>query len=336
MERAALSERSAGAVTRQKAYLLGETPLVSVVIGFLNEERFLAEAVESVRAQTYPHWELLLCDDGSADGSAEIARRYAAADPQRVRYLAHPGHVNRGKSAVRNLGIRHARGELVAFLDADDVWLPHKLARQVALLRANPTAAMLYGRTLFWWSWSADPAAPPDCLTEEGLAHDRLVPPPIPLVRYLEDQTIYPCICSVIVRREVLDDVGSFEENYREGSQDMVLHAKIFLRYPVYVSSECWDRYRRHENSFWARMKRDGLYQEEGRPHPTQHRYLVWLDGYLAAEGIDSPEVTRALRKALWPYEHPRLYDLEQRLAPPLRELRHRASHALRRLTRSR
>src|SRR5205807_873118 len=81
---------------------------------FLNAERFLREAVESVFAQTYPHWELLLVDDGSTDRSGEIARRFAADRPDRVRYLEHPGHENRGMSASRNLGIRSARGELVA------------------------------------------------------------------------------------------------------------------------------------------------------------------------------------------------------------------------------
>jgi glycosyltransferase involved in cell wall biosynthesis len=68
-------------------------PLVSVIIIFWNAERFIAEAIESVFAQTYRAWELLLVDDGSSDGSMAIARRYAERDPQRVRYLEHPKHV---------------------------------------------------------------------------------------------------------------------------------------------------------------------------------------------------------------------------------------------------
>ena len=123
------------------------TPRVSVVMIFLDEERFLAEAIESVRAQTFTDWELLLVDDGSSDGSSAIARGYAEREGDRIRYLEHPGHENRGMSASRNLGIRHARGDLVALLDADDVWLQHKLSRQVALLDANPDAEMIYGAT---------------------------------------------------------------------------------------------------------------------------------------------------------------------------------------------
>ena len=95
--------------------------LVSTIIIFLNAERFLAEAIESVLAQTYPTWELWLVDDGSTDRSSQLARDYAARHAARIHYLEHPGHENRGKSASRNLGLRHARGEYVALLDADDV-----------------------------------------------------------------------------------------------------------------------------------------------------------------------------------------------------------------------
>src|SRR5206468_2884667 len=80
-------------------------PTVSVVVIFLNAERFLDEAIQSVMGQTYPHWELLLVDDGSTDGSSAIARGYTERQPNRVRYLEHPGHRNAGMSASRNLGL---------------------------------------------------------------------------------------------------------------------------------------------------------------------------------------------------------------------------------------
>jgi len=112
------------------------TPLVSAIIIFLNEERFLSEAIESVLAQSYLNWELLLVDDGSTDASTEIARRYSERYSQRVRCLEHSNHVNRGMSASRNLGVRQANGEYIAFLDADDVWLPQELERQLAIMEA--------------------------------------------------------------------------------------------------------------------------------------------------------------------------------------------------------
>src|SRR6266566_10127625 len=112
-----------------------QTP-VSVVIIFFNAERFIQEAIDSVFAQTYKNWELLLVDDGSGEGSTAIARSYVERDPQHVRYLEHPGHANRGMSASRNLGIGNAQGAYVAFLDADDVWFSNILEEQVAILEA--------------------------------------------------------------------------------------------------------------------------------------------------------------------------------------------------------
>src|SRR5512147_3161209 len=95
-------------------------PRVSVITIFLDEERFLGEAIDSVRAQTFGDWELILVDDGSRDRSPAIAQSHADAEPARVRCLHHPAHANRGMSASRNLGLDAARGDLIAFLDGDD------------------------------------------------------------------------------------------------------------------------------------------------------------------------------------------------------------------------
>ena len=79
---------------------------------FLNVAPYLAEAIQSVRDQTYPHWELLLVDDGATDGSTAIAQRFAGLDPERIRWIEHPGHGNLGASASRNVGLRHATGTI--------------------------------------------------------------------------------------------------------------------------------------------------------------------------------------------------------------------------------
>ena len=109
-------------------------PRVSIVTPFLDAGPFLDAAIESVLEQTLEAWELLLVDDGSTDESTATARRWAALLPDKVKYLSHPDRQNRGASASRNLGIHHAVGEYLAFLDADDVYLPHKLTEQVAIL----------------------------------------------------------------------------------------------------------------------------------------------------------------------------------------------------------
>jgi glycosyltransferase involved in cell wall biosynthesis len=307
----------------------GAEPLVSVILIFFNEQRFLGAAIDSVLAQTHSNWELLLCDDGSTDRSAEIARSFAECSDGRIRYLAHPGHTNHGPNATRNLGARHARGDLLAFLDGDDVWLPQKLERQVVIARDYPQAAMIYGRTLHWYGWTGDPAdSRRDSLAEPAFACDRITEPPLPLVRYLKDEYAYPCMCSVMVRRWAFESVGGFDEAYAQGSEDMAFHAKIFLRYAVYASSECWDRYRIHEDSFWRRMISQGRLVADGRPHDTARRFLEWLESYMLGEGLRDRSVRRALRAALRPYRRPYLH----RAHLVVRTMRDRSAGVLTRL----
>jgi teichuronic acid biosynthesis glycosyltransferase TuaG len=109
-------------------------PRVSVVTPVWNAVATLAETVASVAAQTMPDWEMLLVDDGSTDASRVLADRLAAGEP-RIRVLGWPG--NRGAAAARNAGIRAARGRYLAFLDADDLWRPEKLAVQVGYMEAT-------------------------------------------------------------------------------------------------------------------------------------------------------------------------------------------------------
>ena len=112
-------------------------PLVSAIIIFLDGEKFIAEAIESIIAQTMTDWELILVDDGSTDGATEIAKRYAREYPGKISYTEHPGHENRGMSASRNAGLRLARGKYVGFLDADDIWMPEHLRVNCRILEEN-------------------------------------------------------------------------------------------------------------------------------------------------------------------------------------------------------
>ena len=120
-------------------------PLVTVAIPFFNEQRFLPNAVATVRAQTESSWELLLIDDGSTDESGALADAIALADPERVHVVRHPGGGNRGLPASRNLAIDRGRGEFFCFLDADDLWSEFKLATQLELLGRHVDAVMVCG-----------------------------------------------------------------------------------------------------------------------------------------------------------------------------------------------
>src|SRR5690349_11336244 len=111
--------------------------LVSVVIPTYNTRRYVAEAVESALAQTYRPIEILVADDGSTDGTEVEMRRFGDA----VRYLVQR---NQGPAAARNLGIGTAQGEYVAFLDADDLWEPTKIAKQVAVMERDARVGVVY------------------------------------------------------------------------------------------------------------------------------------------------------------------------------------------------
>lgn len=99
-----------------------------------NAEAFIGEAIESVRGQTYSHWELIVVDDCSADGTVRVVRELAERDP-RVQILRSPA--NGGTSAARNLGLSRCEGSYVAFLDADDLWTPDKIRKQVEFMKAR-------------------------------------------------------------------------------------------------------------------------------------------------------------------------------------------------------
>ena len=114
-------------------------PLVSVIIPVYNGAAFLATAVASVLAQTYQPLEIIVIDDGSTDESAQVARQFG----DQVRYLHQS---NQGPAAARNRGVALATGDLIAFLDHDDCWLPDKLQQQVRYLQQNPAAGYVLTR----------------------------------------------------------------------------------------------------------------------------------------------------------------------------------------------
>lgn len=286
---------------------MSHNPLVSVIIGFLNAEKFLQEAIESVMAQTYCHWELLLVDDGSTDASTEMARRYATHYHEKISYLEHEGHQNRGVCAARNLGLKHARGAYIAILDADDVWLPHKLDRQVEILETYTEAVMVCGASEYWKSWTGKAKdawqnyiRKPDIQTHTVYESPRLVTLCYPL-----GGESAPCPSNILLRREIFETIGGFEEDFKGAYQlfeDQAFLIKVYLNGPVFVSDECWDRYRLHGDSCMAKVA--------NQVHTVRLFFLNWLTDYLTKQDIKDPEIWQALDKAFWPYRHPVLHGL--------------------------
>ena len=286
-------------------------PLVSILIIFLNEEKFIQEAIDSVFAQTYDTWELLLVDDGSTDKSTQIARCYENQYPNKVRYLEHQGHQNRGMSASRNLGFRHARGDYTAYLDGDDIWVPQKLEEQVAILAANPEAVMVCGPLLEWYSWSENAMYLfGDHLygVGENGRHpyaDTIVQPPKLLALFLRQEDFIPG--GALIERWVLEQVGGSEEIFRGSYEDAVVHVKICLSYPVYVSSQCWYKYRIHPNSWERNVIR------VGQMRANRLFYLNWVKTYLSEQGVQDSEIWQVYRYARQHCQHLWFYQMRDR-----------------------
>ena len=268
-------------------------PRVSVVLIFLNEERFIEDALQSILDQTLTDWELILVDDGSTDRSTSIARAFAARD-DRISYLEHPGHENRGMSASRNLGAAHARATYIAFIDADDVWESSKLAEQVGLMERMPEVGMICGALLHWYSWDPEATEADFAVLTGGVADRRLDPPHTAV-------EVYPLGrgggsgTDVLVRRSVFESVGGFEERFRTLYEDQAFLIKVFLRYPVYISSRPWIRYRKHAASCTQRATRAQLLRHH-------EMFLDWLeeDGARLADHRVGAAVRRERRHVLY------------------------------------
>jgi glycosyltransferase involved in cell wall biosynthesis len=305
-------------------------PLVSVIMIFLNAEKFIQEAIESMLNQTYLNWELILVDDGSTDTSTQIARQYAHQYLDKIRYVQHQNHQNRGMSASRNQGIRESRGEYIAFLDADDVYLPEKLERQVALLNSQPAAAMVYGTTQYWFSWTGKPEDySHDSMRTLGVRVDRLYRPSELVARFLANTARTPATCSVLIRREAVEKVRGFEEHFAGMFEDQVFFYKLCVQEPVYVESGCWSRYRQHPDSHVYVSRRTGKWDPGHRLSPTRADFLRWLESYLTEQNVGDPKIRQLLRKELWSYQHPQLYSLWYTVAHLISALRMRVRSLL-------
>jgi glycosyltransferase involved in cell wall biosynthesis len=302
-------------------------PRVSVITIFLNAERYLEEAVQSVFAQEFKDLELLLVDDGSSDRSTAIALDYAKRFSHSVHYLEHHGHVNRGMSASRNLGIRSARGSFIAFIDADDVWGPRKLSEQVAILDAHPELGMVCGAVRYWSSWIGQE----DRILLTGARQDEVVPPPAASVTtYPLGSASAPCPSDLLLRRDVVESIGGFEEHFtgpRQMYEDQAFLAKLYLEASVYFSSNVWLSYRQHPDSCVATVKRDGHYDE------VRQYFLTWLEKYLKTRSTRSTApVERRLRRALWQSHHPQVNRMIVRCVTLTGRLHRKAELVLRRL----
>jgi SAM-dependent methyltransferase len=269
-------------------------PLVSVIMIFLDAERFIAEAIDSVLAQTLANWELILVDDGSTDASSQIAADYAARHPARLRLIQHPGGGNHGIAASRNLGMTVARGRYFAFLDADDVYEPGRLEQHAQCLERDPTLGVVLSPEIYWRNWQSSKDGT-QATTDQviGPAVDPSRPfaaPALIVATLLTAGAPMPGLCSITFRAAAFRELGGIPEQFRGHYEDQVLICKLLLAYPALVLDEPLARYRQHPQSLT-----EGNAPQERVPGSAAHsgrlQFLGWLQGYVAERGFDLPEL---------------------------------------------
>ena len=308
-----------------------EQPIVSVIMIFYNAENFLREAIESVFSQTYPSWELLLVDDGSTENSTVIAQQFSQRYPGKVLYLQHSDHQNHGMPAARNLGVQNASGEYIAFLDADDVWLPHKLEEQVAILQKKPEAAMVYGRSKWWYSWTGRPEDQTlDFLHPLGVHPDTLIKPPQLLFSFfLRQEAAIPNPSNILIRKSLLVELKGFEESFHGFSnlyEDQAFIAKVCLKAPVIATNACWDLYRQHSNSSCA------VVEKVGQEYEARQFFFSWLASYLSAQGVADRALWDELHREVRRIRHPNLQRFLHRMKQRIQKARELVFHVAQRI----
>lgn len=218
-------------------------PEISVVIPVYNQEKFVAQTIDSVLSQTFQDIEILLVDDGSTDRSPEIIKQYAAQYPEKIVYIEHDNHKNYGVSVSRNVGIKRAQGKYVAFLDADDLWSPEKLECQLYVLERYHEVAFVYCQ-LALIDHEGNPTTEmyEAYVIGEGI-HDKAFQA---FDLSFSRKIAFGFGSTPLIRKHILFEVGLFDTGLKYQYEDEVLAGKIAYRYPVYFLPQPLAKYRIH------------------------------------------------------------------------------------------
>ncbi len=212
-------------------------PQVSVIINVRNGAQYLREAIDSVLAQTFADWELVLWDDCSTDDSAKIIAEYH--DP-RIRYYLSSEDTPLGEA--RNRAIALATGEWLAFLDQDDIWLPRKLERQLAL--SAPDVAIIYGRTVLFDSYRGN-------LRDYDHSHEFSALPEGDIFSQLFRHACFIAMSSAMLRAAALAEVGKIPPTIQV-VPDYYLYIALARNFKARAIQEVVCRYRVHSASMSA------------------------------------------------------------------------------------
>lgn len=253
------------------------TPTVSVILPCCNRLHYLRQTVESVLAQTFTDWELIIADDGSEAATLAYLREVGRHDKVRVLQRAHAGN----PAAIRNAALRAARGELVAFIDSDDLWLPLKLERQVGALRADGACR---------WSYTAVRRIGPDGAVLASDASRCWTPYAGAIFEELLTLEAVVATPSVIAERALVEEAGGFDEEQRY-FEEYDLWLRLIQRSEVAVIAEPLACVRSHDEHYTH--DRVAVYE-------ARFRLLDKFTAHCLARGLGSALRTERARNAIW------------------------------------
>lgn len=223
-------------------------PKVCVIMPCYNGEKFIGEAIESVLNQTYNNWELIIVDDGSTDNSKEVIKRYF--NDNRIKYIAHKE--NRGIPAARNTGIKASKGEYIAFLDQDDIWLPEKLKEQIEIFNVDRDKQIGLVFTDIMHLIEDETIRPE--WPSKYVPNNLRIKSKEEVLKSLFLQNFIPSI-SVIVRKDCFDRKGLLNENITGGADDYEFWLRISGCFKMIYINKPFVKKRIHENNY-SNMKR--------------------------------------------------------------------------------
>lgn len=241
-------------------------PRVSVIIPTYNRGHYIGQAIDSVLAQTFVDFECIVIDDGSTDNTGEVVARYGS----RVRYLqqAHSGR----PAVARNTGLRVARGEYIAFLDSDDIWLPDKLARQISVLEMHHQVGLVFHNAYLLKDDQSD--------GEELYLQGKTLPAVARLFAELYQGSLI-LTPTAMVRRSCFDRVGFFDESLLT-AEDIEMWLRIAAQFDIAFLDQPLAKVRRHKHSLSRQAVtnqrwRTAALQSIDARYPDLVRSLGWL-----------------------------------------------------------
>jgi glycosyltransferase involved in cell wall biosynthesis len=269
------------------------SPRVSIIIPVYNRGGYLDACLRSIAEQTCDDYEVVLADDGSTDGALDVARHAADAQPERIRLLRHPDGGNHGISPTRNMAIRAARGEFIAFIDTDDAWHPRKLEKQLAVFDRHPEAAICYTKAAFM---DADGnAILHDRWAESG--HGGIDRPADIFLDLIRENRLYGP--TVMIRRERFLEAGMYPEQPRHTFEDWVVYGRIAYFHPVVFLPEALARFRFHAGSYTTERSGDARITIDAEKHYLLHLYAFLRDKGCAGEAKYREGLAVSLRRFL-------------------------------------